>query len=186
MTLGELIDHVLLHMGCESGEAMQIANTLWQGDRDYTDSEIEYVAASLGIDRPGDEPVQTEPSTPMPEMTMDPADVLRQVYLACPRLVPADEDGKVHIPRIGRAPQEEQHAIPEEFLAGLPEHVKVLLLSVNIIDGTMTPVFYDEANGVDRALGSIDLTRFSTPEQLNAALDVLLKRLPRVLASDWN
>lgn len=184
MTLGELIDRVMALTGADAPEAMQVANTLWQGDRDYTDSEIQYAAQHLGIGA-SEEPVQTV-QTPMPEMTMDPAEVLRQVYLACPRLVPADEDGKTHIPRVGRAPQEEQHALPEELLAGLPEHIKVLLMKVDVIEGTMTPVFYDEANGVDRALGSIDLTRYSTPEQLEAALTVLLKRLPRVLSSDWN
>lgn len=188
MTLGELIDRVMEVTSLDAPGAMDVANMLWQGERDYTENEILYAAAGVQAQVKQDAG-ETVEHTPLPEMTLDPAEVLRQVYLACPRLVPADDEGKVHVPRIGRAPKEQQdlpQEVIDEFLADLPDYVKLLLLRIDVIEGTMTPVFYDEANDVDRALGSIDLTRFDTPEQLNEALDVLLRRLPRVLASDWN
>lgn len=188
MSLGELLDLVERTLGCDAADAFRVAKEIHvDGREEYSEDVIRYAAVKLGVEAhvAGDEPVQAPPS-PMPEVTMDPAEVLREVYLACPRCVPADADGKVHMPEIGRAPQEEQHAIPAEILDGLPEHVRLLLMEIDVFNGEVTAVFYDKANGVDRKMPPIDLTRFNSAEQLNEALDVLLRRLPRIIAADWN
>lgn len=187
MSLGELVDRVIELLGCDAAEAFKVAQELHAPDReDYSDDVIRYAAAKLGVEAGGgDEPVQAPP-TPMPEMTMDPAEVMRQVYLMCPRLVPADEHDNVHIPKIGRAPVEEQNAIPQEILDEIPEEWRVLLLQLDVFNAQANVVFYDEANGVDRRMPPIDLERFESGEQVREALDVLLKRLPRILAADWN
>lgn len=187
MTLGHLIDRVMTLLGCDADDAFKVAQEVYTPGRDdYSDDVLRYAANKLGVaGTPEDEqePVQT---APMPEMTMDPAEVLREVYLACPRCVPADEAGNVHVPKIGRAPQEEQHAIPEELLEQLPEHVRVLLLDLDVLNAQANVVLYDEANGVDRRMPPIDLARFQSGAELHQALEVLLKRLPQVLAADWN
>lgn len=188
MTLGELLDLVERTLGCDAADAFRVAKEIHvDGREEYSEDVIRYAAAKLGVEAngQGEGPVQ-EPPTPMPEMTMDPAEVLRQVYLMCPRLVPADEEGNVHMPVIGRAPQEEAHAIDPEFLEQLPEEIRVLLMELDVINGTANVVLYDEANGVDRRLPPIDLARFNSAEALNEALDVMLRRLPKYLAADWN
>lgn len=185
MTLGELIDHAMTVLGCDADDGFKVAQEVYSPGRgDYSDDVLRYAAERLGVAQPAEgEPVQT---TPLPEMTMDPAEVLRQVYLACPRCVPADDDGKVHLPKIGRAPVEEQHQIPQEFLDQLPEEVRVLLIDLDVVNGTAEIILYDEANGVDRKLPPIDLARYKSGEELHEAIGVLLRRLPRVLAADWN
>ena len=184
MTLGELIDHITNVLGLEAADAFKVAQEVYSPARaDYSEDVLRYAATKLGV---LSEPVQTAPPTPMPEMTLDPAEVLREVYLMCPRLVPADDDGKVHLPRIGRAPQDEDHQIPAHLLEQLPEHVRVLLFDLDVVNAEANVVFYDEANGVDRRMPPIDLTRYHSGEELHEALDVLLRRLPSILAADWN
>lgn len=186
MSLGELVDKVMALLGCDAADAFKVAQTLYSPEReDYSDDVIAYAGANLGVKaEAGEEPAP--PDAPLAEITMDPAEVLRQVYLMCPRLVPADEDGKVHMPVIGRAPQEEAHAIDPAFLEQLPEEIRVLLMELDVMNGTANVVLYDEANGVDRRLPPIDLTRFTSSEALHEALGVMLKRLPKYLAADWN
>lgn len=189
MTIGELIDHVHGLLGCDFQDAIRVAQELYaEGRADYPDEVIQYAAAKLGVrgekfDHIG---VEDEPAAPLPELSMDPAVVLREVYLACPRMLIADEQGKTHIPRIGRAPQEEQHAIDPEWLEQVPEEMKVLLLSVDVFNAQAEVVMYDEANGVDRVLPRIDLTRFADGQELYEALEVLGSRIPKYLAADWN
>lgn len=184
MTLGELIDRITSLLGLEGEDAFKVAQEVYSpGRADYSEDILRYAATKLGL---LSEPVQTAPATPMPEMTMDPAEVLREVYLMCPRLVPADEDGKVHIPKLGRAPQDEEHKIPEELLEQLPEDVRVLLFSLDVFNGTADVTFYDEANGVDRTMPTIDLTRYGSADALNEAITTLLGRMPKYLAADWN
>lgn len=187
MSLGELIDRVMTLLGCDADAAFKVAQEVYSPGRDdYSDDVLRYAANAVGVgEDEGEEPVQTAPEM-MPEMTMDPVEVLRQVYLACPRCVPADEDGKVHVPRIGRAPQEEQHAIPQEILDELPDHVKLLLMQIDVFNAEANVVFYDEANGVDRRMPAIDLTRYGSGEDLRAGIDALLSRIQRVVAADWN
>lgn len=186
MTLGELIDRVQLLVGCSPQDAFRVASELHvDGRTDYSDDVIKYAAVKLSVGAAEQDEDAPAP-TPLPEISMNPAEVLREVYLACPRCVPADDDGKVHLPKIGRAPVEEQHEIDPEFLEGIPEHVRVLLLDLNVFNAEANVVFYDEANGVDRRMPPIDLTRFESMDELGDALDVLLKRLPRVIAADWN
>ena len=71
-------------------------------------------------------------------------------------------------------------------LDALPEHIRVLIGHVSVFEGTVTFTLYDEANDVDRFIGPIDLTRFADGEQLREAIEVLIGRLGRVLAADFN
>lgn len=185
MSLGQLVDKVMEVLGMDVDGAMKVAQELYVPNReDYSEDVIRYAADKLGVTlEPETEP---EPATPVPHMTMDPAEVLRQVYLACPRCVPADGEGNVHVPVIGRAPIDEEYEIPAELLDSLPEHVRVLVMDVNVMNGEVSLVLYDEANGVDRRMPPIDLTVYDTPEKFHGAIDTLLGRLPRILASDSN
>jgi hypothetical protein len=189
MTLGELIDRVQALLGCDASDAFKVAQEIHTAGReDYSDEVIQYAAAKLGVRGEKFEHIgiEDEAPTPLPELSMDPAVVLREVYLACPRMLIADDEGKTHIPRLGRAPQEEQHAIDPEWLEQVPEEMRVLLLSVDVFNATAEVVMYDEANGVDRKLPPIDLTRFTDGRELGEALDVLGSRIPKYLAADWN
>src|SRR5213078_611741 len=118
-------------------------------------------------------------ATPMPEMTMNPAEVLSEVYMVMPRVLSQD------YPRIGRAPAELQQLDPE-FLEGLPEDVKALLVKIDVFSESATFWLRDEANDVDRPIGPIDLNRWidaetDTPEQamekLTEAFLTLLRRV---------
>ena len=94
----------------------------------------------------------------------------------------------VYMPNVGRAPKESVF-YDEDLRAqldALPEHIRVLIGHVSIFEGTVTFTLYDEANDVDRQIGPIDLTRLADGEQLREAIEVLIGRLGRVLAADFN
>jgi hypothetical protein len=127
-------------------------------------------------------------ATPLPEMTMNPAEVLSEVYMVMPRVLSQD------YPRIGRAPAELQQLDPD-FIEGLPEDVKALLVKIDLFEGAATFWLRDEANDVDRPIGPIDLNRWidaetDTPEQamekLTEAFLTLLRRVNKVITADWN
>jgi hypothetical protein len=127
-------------------------------------------------------------ATPLPEMTMNPAEVLSEVYMVMPRVLSQD------YPRIGRAPAELQQLDPD-FIEGLPEDVKALLVKIDLFEGAATFWLRDEANDVDRPIGPIDLNRWidadhDTPEQamekLTEAFLTLLQRINRVITADFN
>lgn len=187
MTFGELLDKVIAVTGLAPDDAMKVAQELYGAERAYTDAGIRYAAERLGL--VNTEPVQAPQRTPEPQMTMDPAEVLSEVYRACPRCLPKQDGHEgVYMPRVGRAPKESvfyDEALREQIEA-LPEHIRVLIGNVSIFDGTVTFTLYDEANDVDRHIGPIDLTRFNTGAELREAIEVLIGRLGRVLAADFN
>jgi hypothetical protein len=177
MTLGELIDRVLHVTGLDPPDAMRLANELWQGERDYTNREIAYAASKIATGEP-------EAPTPEPEMTLDPAEVLAQVYKLCPRVLCQ------HVPRLGRAPKDSRffrEQDVDELLAGLPDETKLLIGAFDLVNGRLTITMYDEANDLDRDVGPLDLARYRSSEELDAAIRVLVSRLQsRVLPADFN
>lgn len=127
-----------------------------------------------------------------PEISVDPAVVLSEVYGACPRMLSprtddqgARVDEKVYVPKIGRCPTKLQE-LAGDAIDQLPDHVKALLVKLNIEDAAMTVWLWDEANEIDRPIGPIDLTRYTTGSELREALETLCSRIGRVLAADWN
>lgn len=127
-------------------------------------------------------------ATPVAEMTMNPAEVLSEVYMVMPRVLCQK------YPQIGRAPTELQQLDPD-FMDSLPEDVKALLVKIDLFEGAATFWLRDEANDVDRPIGPIDLKRWidpesDTPEQamekLTEAFLTLLKRVNRVITADYN
>jgi hypothetical protein len=182
VTFGELLDKVMRVTGLSPVDAAKVAENIYGAERAYTDAGIQYAAASLGLTSEATDAPEATPATPEPQMTMDPAEVLREVYAVMPRVL-------THaMPKVGRAPKDSVF-YDEDLRAqidALPEEIRVLIGAVDVVDGSVTFTLYDEANDLDRRIGPIDLTRFSTGEQINEAIGVLLKRLPRVLASDFN
>lgn len=125
----------------------------------------------------------------MPEVEIDPAEVLKAVYRECPRMLPKLEGhDAVALPRVGRAPKESIFYDDEirAQIDALPEEIRVLVGHVDLFNGQMTVTLYDEANDVDRHIGPIDLARYGSEGALTQAIRVLCGRLPRVLAADWN
>jgi hypothetical protein len=128
-------------------------------------------------------------ATPMPEITMNPAEVLSEVYMTMPRVL------MQQVPKVGRVPDEaRQYEGIEEILDALPEDVKLLLAKIDVIEGAVTFWLYDVANEIDRAIGPIDLTRYisedDSPERNNERIEeafrTLLTRVARVIAADTN
>lgn len=115
------------------------------------------------------------------EVSMNPAEVLSEVYMLSPRVLCQ------HVPKIGRVPDEaRQYEGIEEIVDGLPEEMKLLLVKIDLTEGHATFWLKDEANDVDRPIGPIDLTRYDSDTALVEAFETLLGRLPRVLAADFN
>jgi hypothetical protein len=198
MTLGELVDRVSTITGLEGRPAFDVAYELLDDEGNPRDDAsnpdvIAETARKLGHDVPEPErPVQTQEG-PAPEVSMDPVEVLAEVYRALPRCLPKQEDhDAVYLPRIGRAPKDsvfysdEVGAELRDQIDQLPEEIKVLIGDVDVFRGEVTFTLYDEANDVDRRIGPIDIDRYASGEQLHEAIMTLLGRLPRVLAADFN
>ena len=187
MTFGELLDKIVRVTGLTPEDAIKVAQELYGAERAYTEAGIRYATERLfGTDEPVQAPA---PRTPEPQMTMDPAEVLSEVYRACPRCLPKqDGQERVFLPRVGRAPKDSVFYDDDlrAQIDALPEEIRVLIGNVSIFDGTVTFTLYDEANDVDRTIGPIDLTRFHSGAELREAIEVLIGRLHRVLAADWN
>lgn len=181
-TLGELVDQVRELLDCSPADAMRVAADLYTEDREYTQSEIAYVASKLDIGpREDDEPQEV---TPTSEMELDPAKVLQLMYERMPRVLAHET------PKLGRAPKESEFFRGDEraeILEALPEDTKLLLGSVDVFNGLLTFTVYDEANDLDREVGPIDLSRYTTARELDHGLRTLLSRLEsRVLPADHN
>jgi hypothetical protein len=121
------------------------------------------------------------------QLEPDPAKVLHEMYREMPRVLNAS------IPVIGRAPKSSVFydglTDSDEWnaqIAALPEHVRLLIGSIDVYYEKLTIRLYDEANDLDREVGPIDISRYADGEQLGKAIEVLLARLPRVLSSDFN
>lgn len=118
---------------------------------------------------------------------MDPATVMEQVYWMCPRLTPADDDGKVHIAKLGRAPEEaRQYEGLAELIDEMPDEMKAVLVKIDMFEGAATFWLRDGANEIDRPIGPIDLSAYDSERALMEAMTVLMKRIDKVLAADWN
>lgn len=202
-SIGELYDRVVsmgasLDIELPAAAAFDITQSLMQefpGDEQHVPpAAIVDATRAHGIDVPepevAPEPEQAEePNAIAPEMSMDPAEVLLEVYKVCQRCLPKQE-GQDHVfmPRIGRAPKESVF-YDEELRAeidALPDEVKVLIGGIDLYKGEITVTLYDEANDVDRTVGPIDMARYEDEGQLSRAIEVLLNRLPFVLAADFN
>lgn len=171
----ELMARVSALTGLEGRDAAKVAFELAD---DPMPQEIVDKAIELGFDverKHG----QTKTSAMGAEMTMNPAEVLSEVYMACPRVL------MQQTPKMGRAPAEAQEHFPE-LMASLPEEMKVLLVKVDMLEGAATFWIHDEANDVDRPIGPIDITRYDSQTALEEAFMTLLQRMDKVLAADCN
>lgn len=204
-SFGELLDRVQRLTKLDTDESYAVAKKLWDSDPEaiFTPAAIVTCAEALGFnvnaqtDAP---PTMNEPSIEdaMAGMTdeeklhlqlvnglktlhisADPAEVLHEVYMVEPRVLQAE------IPVLGQAPDEAyQHFAAE--LADLPEDVIACLVKIDLFQGQATYWLRDEANNVDRPIGPIDLTRYPDATALSDALLEAFKRMPRVLAAEYN
>jgi hypothetical protein len=158
-------------------------------DRAPSAPEIVACARELGFQVEDSRIAQAERDEATAEWETDPAEVLKQVYRACPRMLPRQEGhDQVYVPRVGKAPKDSAFFNEEiqAAIAELPDEIRLLLVGVDLLNGAATITLYDEANDVDRHVGPIDLAPYGSEKALNLAIVELLKRLPRVIASDWN
>lgn len=202
-TFGDLLDRVSRLTGLEPEDAFPVAQALW-GDDVPTSAQIVAKAKEMGHDvappaadaRPEmNEPTVEDAMAGMTDeeklhqrmfnalgsihISLDPAEVLSEVYMVEPRVLQA------HMPALGKAPDEAYQFFAEE-LAALPEDVVAALVKIDLYEGKATYWLRDEANNVDRPIGPIDLSRYPDEGALSAALHEAFKRLPRVLAADFN
>lgn len=175
----EMLERVKSLTGLEGRDAAKVAFEL---DDNPRPQEIVDKAIELGFDverKHGQESVAA--ATPIAEMTMNPAEVLSEVYMVMPRVLCSN------MPKMGRAPDEvNRHEQLAGLLAELPEDIQAMLIKVDLIEGSATFWIRDEANDIDRPLGPVDLTRFTSERALEEAFQTLLKRMNKVLAADFN
>lgn len=191
MNFDELVERVKKLTELDSRDAFRVADAL------VNEHEHEHIPPAVIVDKAiemgfeverkhdgaDDAPENAEP---MPEVTTNPVEVLAEMYRICPRTLAHQT------PKIGRVPKESvfYDEDMQAMLAALPEHLRVLIGNIDIFNGSLTITLYDEANDLDREIGPIDLGRFLASDdagaKLNAAVETLIKRLPRVLAADFN
>lgn len=177
----QLVARVKNLTGLGSRAASMIAASFNEDDEYPTAAQIVARAKEQGYDVP-DKPLAGDEGPEIaPEVSMDAAVVLAEVYENCPRVLMAN------FPSIGRAPSEiEANEEIMDQLNQLPDEIRALLVKVNLADEQLTVWLRDEANDVDRPIGPIDLRRYKSGEQLHQAINVLLRRLPLVLRADSN
>lgn len=186
MTLGELIDRVQAVLNVGAAEAFTVAQELWTTeDRDYTEAQIRYAGVKLGVVSDEQDAEATTAAEALAqqhgELLTDPGEILAEVYKHAPRVLCES------LPRIGRRPKDHPlSAHLSDLLEELPEEVRAAILDIDLLNGAATFTLYDEANDVDRSIGPIDLTRYEDGRELEQAMQVLIGRLPRVLAADFN
>lgn len=183
--LDELATRVCELTGLNTRAASVVAASLMDRDPVGVWSAIEIVneAENLGYEFEKPETLSNaKPGGPGPEITMDAAEVLAQVYRVCPRVL------TVEVPRVGRAPKDSvfYDAELQAQIDALPEEIRVLIAGIDLVNGQVNVTLYDEANDVDRTIGPLDLGRYEDVGALEKALRVLIGRLPRVLSSDFN
>jgi hypothetical protein len=202
-SFGELLDRVQRLTKLDTDEAYAVAKDLWDADASAipTPAQIVSTAERLGYtvnattDAPPNAPSIEDAMADMTDeeklhlqlvnglkslhISADPAEVLHEVYMVEPRVLQAE------IPVLGQAPDEAyQHFAAE--LADLPEDVIACLVKIDLFQGQATYWLRDEANNVDRPIGPIDLTRYPDATALSDALLEAFKRMPRVLAAEYN
>jgi hypothetical protein len=180
--LDELATRVAELTGLNTRAASVVAASLIEATPDAVFSAGDIVGEAEKLGYEFAKPEATKQRTPGPEITMDPAEVLAQVYRACPRVL------RQAVPRVGRAPKDSVF-YDEDLQAqidALPEEIRVLIAGVDLVNGQVDVTLYDEANDVDYTIGPLDLERYDNARALEQALRVLISRLPRVLSSDFN
>lgn len=189
----EILERVKALTGLGGRDAAKVAFEFDPEDEPRPQDIIDKaIALGFDVERRHD---NEEPDTPAPfgvGITMDPAQVLTEMFMVMPRCVPVreDENGNtipVEIPHIGRAPAEIQNFEGhEQFMEELPEDVRLILAKIDVFEGKVTFWVRDGANEIDRPIGPVDLTVYTSERQMHEAFMDLLKRLPRVLAADAN
>lgn len=196
MTFGDLIDRVMAVAGVPPDAAYTVANDLWTAagspddmDEPPTVGNIVDAARKLGVDvdvqaSERSQAAEGEPAerVPLPELTMDPAEVLAEVYKKCPRVMAFET------PRLGQVPDEAREKFPQEIeeLLDLDDEVKAMIGKFDLFENTLTFTVRDEANDIDREIGPIDLGRFRNTKALERGLNVFVDRLGKNLAADMN
>lgn len=173
----DLLARVKALTGLEGRDAAKVAFDLADDPRpqDIIDKAIE-----LGYDvdkKHGQSGTTTREIAP--ELTMNPAEVLSEVYMTMPRVLCTE------MPKMGRAPEEAQAEF-SEILEQLPEDVRAMLVKIDMIEGAATFWIRDEANEIDRPIGPIDITRYDSEHALEQAFNTLMQRMNKILAADFN
>lgn len=195
--LSELIERVQALTGLNARAAQAVAMSLTHEDEDNIPSAAEIVKAAEGLGYEFEKPEHPHKQDPAHQsalgarISVDPAEVLENVYLAMPRVLMQS------VPAMGRVPEKMREAFGDEeseaLLADMPDDVRAMLGKVNILDGEVTFWLYDEANDVDRSIGPVSLGISwppDNPEQVSTAIErtfrTLVGRLERTLAADSN
>jgi len=201
-TFNELVTRIesITGLGRRQASTVAIALTDEESDSIPTAAQIVDTAVELGYDvdvKHARKAARESGDTSFaPDVEMDPNEVFAQVHLANPgRLIPAT-NGEVKMPRIGLAPQEAMRMMDDEAREKLDElrdeaesegnsvFAALTALDLNAMQATVW--IYDEANGIDRPIGPIDLTRYSGPQAFQEGLGALMARARFVLTADWN
>lgn len=201
-TFNELVTRIesITGLGRRQASTVAIALTDEESDSIPTAAQIVDTAVELGYDvdvKHARKAARESGDTSFaPDVEMDPNEVFAQVHLANPgRLIPAT-NGEVKMPRIGLAPQEAMRMMDDEAREKLDElrdeaeaegnSVFAALTALDLSAMQATVWIYDEANGIDRPIGPIDLTRYSGPQAFQEGLGALMARARFVLTADWN
>lgn len=181
-SFAELVGRVTALCNLAPPDAAAVATELWKQGDEFTAAEIVECATTLGYDVERKRTVKTDADAPLgSDISFDPATVLSEVYENSPRVLCSE------MPKLGRAPAELlNHAELASDLEDLPEDIRAMLVKIDLFEGKATYWLRDEANNVDRPIGPIDLRRYDDTSALVDALMDLLRRLPRVLAADFN
>ena len=175
----ELVERIVALTGLSQRDASQIAFAFDEGAVP-TSAAIVDMAVELGYEVERKHANKTDTmDQPIPEVTFDPARVLEEVFLKCPRVLMAAT------PVLGRAPEQALEMFADE-LANLPEDIVAALVKINMGEGEVTVWVRDEANNLDVPIGPIDIKHMESEGALHEAITTLFKRLPRVLVADTN
>lgn len=189
----EMMERIEALTGLTGRDAAKVAFEFEENAHPRPD-EIVDKAIELGFDveRKHDVP-EDEPATPFGVgICMDPTQVLTEMFMVMPRCVPVRTDLNgdampVQVPKVGRVPDEAQgHESLHELIDELPDDISLILAKIDVFEGSCTFWVRDGANEIDRPIGPIDLTKYTSANQINEAFMDLLKRLPKVLAADAN
>jgi hypothetical protein len=179
----ELLTYVRRVTGLPLRQAAFVAEDVSTEDRDFPKPQM-IVDAAIARGYDVDKKHAAQAANRLgPDIIEDPAEVVANLYLACPRAFMTE------VPTIGRAPVSQDPELTEqlnELLDGLPDGIKGAIAKINVIDGEATVWVHDSANMIDRPIGPIDITRYESENQLLSALSNLGWRIGRVLAADCN
>jgi hypothetical protein len=183
--LDQLATRVVELTGLNERAASMVAASLMSEsvpDAVFSAADIVREAEKLGYEFEKRGKASDKLAAPDREVTMDPVEVLAEVYRTCPRVLTQE------VPRVGRAPKDSvfYDAELQAMIDSLPEEIRLLIAGIDLVNGQVNVTLYDEANDVDRTIGPLSLDRYDSRHALEEALRVLMRRLPRVLSSDFN